>query len=56
MTVEFTVQLEGGSPWGFALQGGTDHRSPLRIGKVFCATVGVAGVAFSFSVAGDCRG
>ena len=34
MEGEFVVLLEGGSPWGFALQGGVDHRSPLRIGKV----------------------
>ena len=30
----FTVTLEGGSPWGFSIQGGVDHRSPLRVGKV----------------------
>ena len=30
----FTVNLEGGSPWGFSIQGGVDHRSPLRVGKV----------------------
>ena len=33
-TEEFTIELQGGSPWGFALQGGLDHRSPLRVGKV----------------------
>ena len=31
---QFTVELNGGSPWGFSLQGGVDHRSPLRVGRV----------------------
>lgn len=30
----FTVQMEGGGPWGFSLQGGADFRSPLRISRV----------------------
>lgn len=34
MEQEFTVELIGGSPWGFALQGGVDHRSPLKVGRV----------------------
>ena len=32
----FSVSLEGGAPWGFSIQGGLDHRSPLRVGKVSC--------------------
>ena len=34
MEDQFTVNLEGGRPWGFTLQGGTDFRSPLRVGRV----------------------
>lgn len=34
MEEHFTVNLEGGRPWGFTLQGGTDFRSPLRVGRV----------------------
>ena len=34
MEGQFQVALEGGSPWGFTLQGGVDFRSPLRVGKV----------------------
>ena len=30
----FIVLMEGGGPWGFSLQGGTDFRSPLRISRV----------------------
>ena len=30
----FVVLMEGGGPWGFSLQGGTDFRSPLRISRV----------------------
>ena len=33
---QFVVELSGGSPWGFSLQGGLDHRSPLRVGRVRC--------------------
>ena len=32
----FTVVLEGGSPWGFRLQGGREFNEPLRIAKVGC--------------------
>lgn len=31
---EFEVFLQGGSPWGFRLQGGKEFRVPLRISKV----------------------
>jgi len=34
MEGQFQVALEGGSAWGFTLQGGVDFRSPLRVGKV----------------------
>lgn len=30
----FEVQLQGGSPWGFRLQGGKEFRAPLLIAKV----------------------
>ncbi|KAI6656682.1 Dual specificity phosphatase [Oopsacas minuta] len=29
-----TVQLIGGSPWGFSIQGGADFRAPLKVTKV----------------------
>lgn len=28
------VQLQGGAPWGFTLQGGLEHGGPLIISKV----------------------
>ena len=28
------IVLRGGSPWGFALQGGRETRSPLTVSKV----------------------
>lgn len=28
------IVLEGGKPWGFRLQGGSDFRAPLQIAKV----------------------
>ena len=31
----YEVQLEGGGPWGFRLQGGKDFGVPLSISKVF---------------------
>ncbi|XP_066932495.1 sorbin and SH3 domain-containing protein 1 homolog isoform X2 [Clytia hemisphaerica] len=31
---EFEVYLQGGSPWGFRLQGGKEFRLPLKISKV----------------------
>ena len=31
---EFEVFLQGGSPWGFRLQGGKEFRIPLRISRV----------------------
>lgn len=31
---EFEVFLQGGSPWGFRLQGGKEFRVPLRISKI----------------------
>ena len=34
MEGQFLVAMEGGSPWGFTLQGGVDFRSPLRVGRV----------------------
>ena len=34
MEGQFLVVMEGGSPWGFTLQGGVDFRSPLRVGRV----------------------
>lgn len=36
---EYEVFLQGGSPWGFRLQGGKEFRKPLRISRVsqfFC--------------------
>lgn len=30
----FEVYLQGGSPWGFRLQGGKEFRAPLLIAKV----------------------
>lgn len=30
----FEVHLQGGSPWGFRLQGGKEFRAPLLIAKV----------------------
>ncbi len=30
----YTVILEGGSPWGFRLEGGSEFNEPLRIAKV----------------------
>ena len=30
----YTVVLEGGSPWGFRLEGGSEFSEPLRIAKV----------------------
>lgn len=35
---DFVVNLEGGGPWGFTLQGGADFRSPLKVGKVRVVT------------------
>ena len=32
--VDFEVYLQGGSPWGFRLQGGREFRMPIRIAKV----------------------
>ena len=34
MEGQFLVVMEGGSPWGFTLQGGVDFRSPLQEGRV----------------------
>ena len=34
MEGQFLVAMEGGSPWGFTLQGGVDFRSPLQVGRV----------------------
>lgn len=34
MAEEFEVFLQGGSPWGFRLQGGKEFRLPLKISKV----------------------
>ena len=34
MEGQFLVVMEGGSPWGFTLQGGVDFRLPLRVGRV----------------------
>ncbi|KAL4612944.1 synaptopodin 2-like protein [Arapaima gigas] len=31
---EVVVTLSGGAPWGFRLQGGTEHRKPLQVAKV----------------------
>jgi len=31
---EFEVYLQGGSPWGFRLQGGKEFRLPLKISRV----------------------
>ena len=30
----YVVVIEGGSPWGFGIQGGQDFRSPLRVKMV----------------------
>ncbi len=30
----YLVVIEGGSPWGFGIQGGLDFRSPLRVKMV----------------------
>ena len=30
----YSVVIEGGSPWGFGIQGGLDFRSPLRVKMV----------------------
>lgn len=35
----YTVVLDGGSPWGFRLEGGKDFNEPLRIAKVSTATL-----------------
>ena len=32
--MSFTVVLEGGSPWGFRLEGGSDFNQTIRIAKV----------------------
>ena len=29
----YTVVLEGGSPWGFRLEGGAEFNEPLKIAK-----------------------
>ena len=31
---ERSVELSGGSPWGFSIQGGADFRAPLKVTKV----------------------
>ena len=28
------MAIEGGRPWGFTIMGGSEFRSPLRVGKV----------------------
>lgn len=32
--MSYCVELKGGSPWGFRLQGGRDIGEKLKIGKV----------------------
>lgn len=31
---EVVVTLSGGAPWGFRLQGGSEHKRPLQVSKV----------------------
>ena len=38
----YTVVLEGGTPWGFRLEGGSEFSEPLKIAKV-----GPINIAFS---------
>ena len=30
----FTIDMSGGPPWGFSMQGGCDFNQPLNISKV----------------------
>ncbi|XP_028324288.1 synaptopodin 2-like protein isoform X2 [Gouania willdenowi] len=34
VTEEVIVELSGGAPWGFRLQGGVEHQKPLQVAKV----------------------
>ena len=31
---EVMITLSGGAPWGFRLQGGSEHQKPLQVAKV----------------------
>ena len=46
------VVLEGGSPWGFTLKGGREHRERLIITKVSCLCLSVSLMAVCLS--NDC--
>lgn len=44
---EVVVNLSGGAPWGFRLQGGAEHQKPLQVAKVrgqFDRLPGLAGL------------
>ena len=32
--MSFTIDLNGGAPWGFAIAGGVDKNQPVTISKV----------------------